>query len=198
MPMFYTSTSNFVQMIIILAISSTFLIVLQVIMLLIGLETDDIGDIGDVCGQSDINIDTISDVAGLKLITLRGIIIFISAGSWIYLLLYSNGISHIISLIAGAIAGVLGMYLFAYAMRKMLDIQEEGNVKMDNSVGKHGTVYLKIPANRSGNGKINVLVQERFSEFDALTDDNNDIATGAEVEIVGTLNNMLIVTKVKI
>lgn len=194
MPEFYTNANNFVQMIIILAISSTFLIVLQVIMLLIGLETDDIGDIGD---QIDIDTDTISDVAGLKLITLRGVIIFIASGSWMYLILYSNGISHVISLIFGSIAGVLGMYLFAYAMKKMLEIQEEGNVKIDNSVGKHGTVYLKIPANRSGNGKINVLVQERLSEFDALTDDDNDIATGAEVEIVGILNNMLIVTKVR-
>ncbi|MGF6907159.1 NfeD family protein [Fusobacterium sp. PH5-44] len=197
MPEFYANASNFVQMIIILALSSTFLIVLQVIMLLVGLETDDIGDIGEMQSLSDMEGDTISDVAGMKLVTLRGVIIFIAAGSWMYLILYSNGISHVISLIAGAIAGVLGMYLFAYAMKKILEIQEEGNVKIDNSVGKHGIVYLKIPANRNGNGKINVLVQERLSEFDAQTDDDKDIVTGSEVEIVGILNNILIVTKIK-
>ena len=188
MPEFYVSANSFVQMVIRVGAISTLLIFIQIIMLLIGFGEFSINtDIGDLDG------DGLFDIAGLKLISVRGVLIFLASASWTYLLVYSYGGSHTISLVIGIIVGIIAMGLFAYAMKKMLDLQEDGTVDIHNSIGKVGTVYLKIPSNRSGKGKVNVLIQERFAEFDAITEEINEISTGTEVEILKVVNNILVV-----
>jgi len=209
MPEFYANANNFVQMVIIVGVVSTLLIILQVIMLLMGFGDDgdisdlgdasdigDVGDLADAVDAGDFELDSFSDLAGLKLITIRGVIIFFAAASWTYLLIFSNNGTHIVSLVCGIIVGIIAMILFAYAMKKMTQFQEEGNININNSLGKIGTVYLRIPPKKSGSGKINVLIQERLTEFDAITDDENGIPTGAEVEILKSINNVLLVKKI--
>jgi len=188
MPEFYTSADTFVQLAMRIGAITTLLLFIQVIMLLIGLGDFSINaDIGDLDG------DGLFDIAGLRLVSVRGILIFLAAASWTYLLIYSYGGSHTVSLIIGIIAGIITMGLFAYAMKKMLDLQEDGTVDINNSIGKVGTVYLRIPPNNSGKGKVNVLIQERFVEFDAITEEMSEISTGTEVEILKVINNVLVV-----
>ena len=67
-------------------------------------------------------------------------------------------------------------------------LQGNGNLQVENTVGKTAEVYLTIPANRGGNGKVNVYVQERYAEMEAVTDSDTPIKTGEKVKITGTLN----------
>ena len=62
----------------------------------------------------------------------------------------------------------------------------------NNAVGKKGTVYIRIPKKGEGTGKINVLVQESYSEFDAMSN-GEELQTGTNVLIVGIQNGVLIV-----
>ena len=88
------------------------------------------------------------------------------------------------------------LLLVTYVMMQAMKLQNEGNIKLENSIGKKGIVYLTIPANKSGTGKVNVLVQERLCEFEAYTTESESIPTGSEIEVVDVLNNILIVRKV--
>lgn len=160
----------------------------------------DIGDIDgstqfDVNAASDFDPDTsggdINDTSGLSLFTIRGIVAFFSVGGWTGLVLSKYTSSYIaipIAFIAGTAALVGIALLFKYAMR----FQDKGNIDIKNAIGKVGSVYLTIPANKTGKGKINVMVQERFVELDAVTDNNQPILTWSIIEVAGIIDQQTV------
>jgi hypothetical protein len=79
---------------------------------------------------------------------------------------------------AAAMFGVYGM------MRGLYSLRAEGTVRISRAVGRPATVYLRVPANRSGMGKIQVNLQNRTMEYAAVTA-GDEIPTGAEVTVVG-------------
>ena len=53
-------------------------------------------------------------------------------------------------------------------------------------------MYLRIPAARSGRGKVQVSVKGSVHEIDAMTDRDEEIATGGQVKIVEVLGDDLL------
>jgi hypothetical protein len=82
---------------------------------------------------------------------------------------------------AGAMFGVYWM------MQCLYRLQSDGSVRIQRSVGQHGNVYLRIPANRSGSGKIQFNLQNRTMEYLAVTA-GPELPTGAKIVIVGVVN----------
>ena len=66
---------------------------------------------------------------------------------------------------------------------------------MKEAVGLRADVYLRIPAARSGRGKVQVSVKGSVHEIDAVTDSDTEIATGGQVEIVEVLGDDLLLVK---
>jgi len=88
------------------------------------------------------------------------------------------------------------MVLIMYGlMRNANKLRHSGTLDTQNAINKIGETYLRIPAKRGGIGKIQIQVQGRLMELDAMTDDAEDIVTGRPVQVVSTLNkHILIVT----
>ncbi|MBQ7932475.1 MAG: hypothetical protein IJ334_15870, partial [Clostridia bacterium] len=63
------------------------------------------------------------------------------------------------------------------------------------AIGKVGTVYIPIPAEMKGSGKINLTMQERFIEVDAMTPADRKLATGESVRVVATNENGMVVVE---
>jgi hypothetical protein len=59
-------------------------------------------------------------------------------------------------------------------------------------VSKIGETYLRIPARRNGIGKVQIHVQGRLMELEAMTDDVEDIATGKPIKVISTLNERIL------
>ncbi|MCA8979704.1 MAG: hypothetical protein KDC14_06740 [Planctomycetes bacterium] len=83
-------------------------------------------------------------------------------------------------------AGLATMLVVAYLLSLQRKLASQGNVKAENVVGLVARVYLKIPSERSGMGKITVLVQERSMEYGAQTA-GAELPTGAQVRVVRML-----------
>ena len=58
-------------------------------------------------------------------------------------------------------------------------------------------MYLTVPASRSGEGKVNVLLQGSYVEREAVTDEDTPLPTGAEVIVVGVSGQTTLVVKRK-
>lgn len=198
----YNALPVFFQVMFIVACVSSLVMLIQLILLIIGFGADtpdfdggvDVPD--DMVGDMDtINDEGVIDVFGLKILTIRNIFIFLSMSGWGMLSFYDlTGIIWL-SIILGIIIGVAIVFLFSFAMKKAMLLQNEGNIDINNTVGKIGSVYLTIPGKKAGLGKVNVLVQERLQEFNAMTDDESDIKTGSEVTVVAVEVNYLIVKR---
>jgi len=83
------------------------------------------------------------------------------------------------------------MATLIYYMGKL---SEDGTLKLNNAIGKLGTAYLKIPAQRKGMGKVQIKVQG-YRTLDAITDDMEDIPTGAVVDVVDIINDEILLVK---
>jgi hypothetical protein len=93
---------------------------------------------------------------------------------------------HIVLLVAlAAAAGAIAVVY--WMMRGLQTMQTEGNVRIQRAVGQRGNVYLRVPANRSGSGKIQFNLQNRTMEYLAVTS-GPELRTGTKVVVVGVVN----------
>jgi membrane protein implicated in regulation of membrane protease activity len=189
--------STLEQVLFVLASSSTAIMIIFLILLLFGFETDEFdgADIPDM-DVDGINDDPISGIAGLKVLTLRGVLVFIAMGSWTAFLLV-DGLDIWLALLIGVIVGVIAAYLQAIAFRATLKLESVGNIDYENAIGKTGTVYIRIPKKRSGKGKISLIIQDRLVEVDAVTEEDNDLLPKASIEVVGLLDSATLIVKSK-
>ena len=133
--------------------------------------------------------------SGLKIFSLRGTLAFLSIGGWVAFILEPS-LKPFWSSVLGVVAGSIAAILMAISFKAAMKLESEGNINYKNAINKVGTVYIRIPSNRGGRGKITITIQERYLEVDAVTDDKEDLKTGMEVEVVDLFNeNTLIVRK---
>jgi hypothetical protein len=162
--------------------------------MLIGMDNDIDLD-GDGVPDGDSSFENgITGIAGLKVITLRGALAFFSIGGWAAFLL--DGVTWwwlaaIIGVVIGAIAAVAVAILFKLIMK----LESSGNIEYNNAIGLTGEVYIRVPHNRIGKGKVTLVVQERYLECDALTDDDVDLLHHTQVTVVGVENLSTLVVK---
>jgi hypothetical protein len=84
-------------------------------------------------------------------------------------------------------AGLCAMFLVAWVMQLLHKLQAEGTIRIDRAVGAGGTVYLTVPARKSGTGKVLINVQNRTMEYQAVTAQTQELPTGAKVVVVGVV-----------
>lgn len=160
----------------------------------IDLDGDGVPDGVDLDGDGvpdDLDGDGVPDsaegslFAGLKLFTLRGVVAFLAVCGWGGLWLLRMGMHPIPAVFLGIAMGFWAMLLMALFLRVALKLQHDGTMDFRNALGKAGTVYLTVPANRKHPGKVHVVVQDQLQELDAVTDETEPLPTGTEVVVVG-------------
>ena len=196
-----------------IAIPSTLVLLVQTILLLFGIGDDADSDIETPSGNfdssnggdlsTDMDIDTDGDGladavagSGFHLFTFKGLISFLAVMGWMGYSLLKSGVEVVLSIVIAALSGVAVMVLVAVAFYYFSKLQSNGNIDIKNALGKSGSVYMNIPPRREGVGKVNVVVQERLCEYDAVTDDEETLKFGAEITVVGVSGlNTLVVKK---
>ncbi|HEX3601357.1 MAG TPA: hypothetical protein VHU84_14490 [Lacipirellulaceae bacterium] len=88
--------------------------------------------------------------------------------------------SFVLALSAGAIA-MYGMYRLLGLLTSM---DSSGTEEIANAIGLPATVYVSIPAIGKGAGKVQLSMQNRIVEYQAVTDDLEPLKTGEKVEVV--------------
>ena len=84
---------------------------------------------------------------------------------------------------AAIAAGLAAMLFVAFAIRQFGRLEQDNTLVLDRAVGVTGVVYLSIPGERSGAGKVHVTVQERLVELRAVTP-QAALPTGASVMVI--------------
>ena len=79
-----------------------------------------------------------------------------------------------------------------------MKIQSNSAVGIEASVGQIADVYLRIPAARSGRGKIQICIQGAAREINAVTDDFDEIQTGGTVRVLEKFNEDTVVVTQKV
>lgn len=100
-------------------------------------------------------------------------------------------VTELSSFFIALIAGSAALYLVAMMMKAMYQLKADGTVRLERALGRNGRVYLTIPGNKAGSGKVTLNVQNRSVECLALTADK-EIPTGTTVKVVALLGPNLV------
>lgn len=172
-----------------IAIPFSIVFIIQLVLTFIGGDFDDAGSTGD----ADASIDA-DDGIGFQFISIKNISGFFTIFSWTGIAAINAGKSMPFTIIVSVLAGLAMMTLMATLIYYMGKLSEDGTLKLSNAIGKLGTAYLKIPAQRKGMGKVQIKVQG-YRTLDAITDDMDDIPTGAVVDVVDIINDEILLVK---
>ena len=175
----------------IIALCASLVFLIQTIMTFVGLGTD-----ADVdAGPMDSSIDSMEDGSLSGVFSFRNLINFLLGYGWAGALLFSSIDKRWLLQLVAIAVGLVFVLAFVFMFRQVMKLSHDGSFKLQEAVGLKADVYLRIPAARSGRGKVQVSVKGSVHEVDAVTDSNAEIATGGQVEILEVLGDDLLLVK---
>lgn len=187
------------------AVPFTIVLIIQTILTFVGLgghgDTDgadadaDTDLSGHLDGHADGHTEDVAAVAGFRFFTVRGIVAFFCIFGWSGYLLAGSEMPLALIVLISVAAGLLAMLAIGLMFNAARRLQDSGNIRYSNAVGMAAQVYIPVPANREGRGKVMVLIQERLVEAEAITDEDVRLKTGETVQVTGNIGNTLIVKK---
>jgi hypothetical protein len=145
-----------------------------------------------------LNADFDSDLNGtdapFQLFSLRNLVNFLLGFSWTGISFYALIENKIFLVGLSLFIGVAFIVVFFLIIRQIERLAEDNSFKINNALNKTGSVYLTVPAKKSGTGKVQVSVNGAFHELDAITE-NEKIESSATVRIVKIESNNLVVVE---
>jgi hypothetical protein len=176
------------------AIGSTVL-VFQFVLTMIGLGGEafdlDIPD-GDADFDFDADMGSDIDVGHVGSSWLFGVISFrtmVAAAAFFGLAgltARSADVSPTATLLIAIAAGAAAMYGVYWMMRGLHSLSSEGTPRIGRALNRYGTVYVTIPAEKSGSGKIQMNLQSQTVEYLAMTS-GESLAPGSKVVVVDVI-----------
>lgn len=152
-------------------------LVLQTVLLLFG------GGDGEADGVHDHGAGDHDGDPGFTLLSVRtgaAFLAFFGLAGWGAL---RAGWSPLGALGAASGAGTVSLFAVAALFSLQKKLHSQGNLDPRNAVGKTARVYLRVPGEHGGKGKITVAIQGRTNEYEASTA-GAELPTGCEVRIV--------------
>lgn len=174
-----------------IALPVSIFFLLQTIMTFIGL--------GSVDADTDFDgdVDTHDGVdTPFELFTLRNFINFLLGFSWTGIALYNRFENKTILIIIATLVGVIFVVLFFLLIKQILKLSEDNSFKLIDAIGKTAEVYLTIPENRTGKGKIQISVKGSVHELEAVTGSITKIPAHSMVKVIQVENQTLVVDKI--
>lgn len=161
---------------------STLIFLVQFAMTFIGVgETD-----GDFDFDGDAG-DTMDFGGVMSLFSVRNVVNFFMGFGWGGVCFGPYIDNKILIYLCAILSGLLFVAICLFVMKQLFKLQSSGNIDMNDCVGKVCDVYLRIPAAKSGKGKVQMSINGTIIEWDAMTDDSEEIKTGSKVKVIAHL-----------
>lgn len=132
-----------------------------------------------------------SDIS-FHFISVQGLTAFFMMFGWVGLAMMRDSmLPGWIAVLAGFAAGCFTVWVLAQIFRFIASLQSDGTVRVQRAMGAGGTVYLRIPAD--GSGQVQVEVDGRLRMYDAVSSKKEEIKTGEQITVVWVQDNGVLV-----
>lgn len=177
------------------------MMILQFLLMTLGMGGMD----GDVDADVDVDVDVDTDGGGdadadtdaadghdaahsaaaavFKMLSLRTVVAglaFFGLGGLIGLSATGN---KAISVVFAAGFGMIAVYIVYYLYLSIARLKSDGSISEKTLVGCSGNVYVRIPGEGKGAGKVLVTQQERTMEYEAITS-GEELKSGVPIIVV--------------
>lgn len=148
----------------------------------------------------DVDMDTDTGVghidSPMELFTFRNFINFLLGFGWGGINLYSSIDNKLLLVLAALVVGIIFVAVFFYIIQKVKLLEEDNTFNIYNLIGLTGEVYLRIPENMQGIGKVMIAQQGSTKEVEAVTL-GPEIPTGAKIIVTSIHNENAIMVAAK-
>lgn len=172
----------------IIAAPATVVYGVQVIMSLMGLDGE-----SDIEVDGDVDVDVDESGGSFPVFTFRNALAFLVGLGWGGLSLYDNGYSETATIWLGALIGVGFALLQTSLFYFVYKFNAPNKPEIHSAVGLDGKVYLKIPKNSEGLGKVQITHNETMKTVNALTYAQQNIGKARLVTVVAVEGDNLVV-----
>jgi hypothetical protein len=178
------------------ALLATLVFVIQMALTLIGIgDTDgdvpegvDFGDTADTAGE------TMDTGGAIQLFTIRNMVNFLLGIGWGGVCFYSAIPNKVVLALVAILCGCLLVGAFLLMYRQLMRLESNGAFRIEDCVGTVCDVYLRIPGQRSGQGKVQVSFRGSVQELPAATE-GDALPSGTKVKIVRLVEGKLLLVE---
>lgn len=186
---FFNEMDPLLRMFWYIALPASLIFIIQTIMTFVGgdagdgLEVDFDGDLG---GDHDL---------GFQLFSLRNLVNFLLGFGWGGISFFTTIDNSGLLITVAFIIGLVFLFAFFLVIRQVQKLAEDNSFNIKETVGKTAEVYLTIPENKSGKGKILINVKGSTRELEAMTE-KEKINSGSMVRVVRIDNDFVFVENI--
>jgi len=170
-----------------LIVGGTFTII-QFLLMFIGF------DGGDGVALTDVSIEHPDTIEIFKILSIRSVIAGIAFFGLGGLSGLCANLGKPISFLLAIIFGLAAVAAVYYLYRSLDQLKADGTVSEKTLVGAAGSVYVKIPGNNGGVGKVLLSQQGRTMEYEAMTL-GSELATGTPISVVRIVSSTVVEVK---
>ena len=166
-----------------MALVASLIFVIQTVMTFIGADSSD-GLNADFDGDMDHS-------GPFQLFSFRNLINFFLGYGWAAVCFYNLISSTLWLNVVAVVVGLIFVGIFFFLMMQITKLATDKTFKITDTVGKTADVYLVIPAERKGKGKIQVSVGGAYHEINAMTEGER-IPTGAKAVVKSIIDSQTV------
>lgn len=172
-----------------IAIPTSIIFLIQTILTVIGADHDSGFDT-----EFHTDVDIHSDFDASQLFSLRNLINFLLGFSWSGISFFEVIKNPMLLIGVSVLIGLVFVFMFFIIIKQIQKLAEDNSFHISNTLNKTAEVYLTIPGNKSGKGKIMISVNGTFHELEAMTESER-ITSGSTVKVVKIDNNNTIIVQ---
>lgn len=170
-----------------IALPASLFFLIQTIMTFVGMDSSD-------GASADFDSDLSGTDTPFQLFSLRNLVNFTLGFGWGGICFWNYIDNHIILTLVALFIGSLFVIGFFLAIRQIQKLAEDNSFKISDTLNKTASVYLSIPASKSGLGKIQISVKGSTHELNAMTE-GDKIETGSTVKVIRCEGEIVFVEK---
>lgn len=171
-----------------IAIFASIVVIIQMTMSFAGMGDIDSGD-ADVDFSTDT--DSLDNAGSMHLLSIRNIFYFLLGFGWTGVSLWSTIPNTIVLCVVSILVGCLFVAIFIFLFRQMMKLQSNGAFNVNDAVGKVCDVYLRIPGQNEGLGKVQISFNGSVQELDARTS-GAPIPSGTKVRVLRVIEKKVL------
>ena len=167
-------------------LAATLIFIIQSIMTFVGADVD-----------ADTDFDAASDGidSGMNLYTFRNFVNFLLGFGWTAILMKDSIQSKVLLVVVSTLVGVALVAIVMYMFKLLASLQQNGAIDVNkDAVGCTGKVYIPIPGERKGEGKVQITINNAVREYVAMTD-GDSIKTDTPVKVVEVLGDDILLVE---
>ena len=175
-----------------IAIFASIVVLIQTCMSFVGMGDVDTGDADvDFDADTDADADSLDHAGAMHLLSIRNVFYFLLGFGWTGVSLWNTIPNRGLLCAIAALVGCVFVAIFLFLFNQMMKLQSNGAFDLNDSTGRVCDVYLRIPANNQGLGKVQISFNGSVQELDARTS-GEQIPSGTKVRVIRVIDKKVL------